>query len=326
MTEFAARIADLASDHFLRWAFGPKIWQVHGWGCAAGDLNLVDFTQQRLNGTLGNGAETYCRAPTDLDMLIALGIVNLLAASTLSPELSRLDPGDQHRLSALLRLQVSFLGSRFVGDTAQGPDGRSVATSDFDPGSWDTYPDMAYASDETMTLPTSKPPPKQGVGWDFSHGARIAWFIITFAEHPEIVGNEFNWSDIRASFARQVAYRVLDGIPDLPRFRNYLDGSNGWYRVNYSGRQQSGTPPYGMSRSYFSMPWARLTPYDPKMAQVALGAWKLLTGATSAHCALLREIYVDGSYWANGKPYPMALRDDSKDLELLTFLATTPVR
>ena len=326
-TNFARRTAQIALSHYQRWAFdAPGIWQLYGWGCRATGLKLPEFTEKRLNRTFANAAGPYCDAPTDLDLVIAIGIVDLLAGSAAAPELVAIAPDEHQRLIELVRLQARFIASRFVRREASDRQGRVVPTVDFDPATWALHPDFAYAGDESDSFPDRVPPPKDGVGWDFSHGARIAWMLETFSAHAEIVGPDVDWAKLQDRFARQIAYRVVDGDPDLPRFRNYLDGSNGWYRVNYSDRARTGTRPYGLSRAYFSMPWARLSAHAPLLMRIASGAWRLITGATAAHCAHLQHFYTDGAYWVDGRAQSQPLSGTQGSLDFLPFLAVAPVR
>ena len=135
-----------------------------------------------------------------------------------------------------------------------------------------------------------------------------------------------DWISARDGFARLIAYRVAEGEPDLPLFRNFLDGSNGWYRVNYADRMRTGTPPYGLSRSFLSTRWAALAKYDPLLSRISNGAWRLLTGATVAHCTHFKRYFVDGSYWSEARPASQSFSGAMQSLTLLPFLAVAPVQ
>src|SRR5262249_9774616 len=141
MNTFARRIAALALSTYRRWSFGPPmLWQVDGWGCDAGGLDLVEFTKRRLDGSLGNGAWPYCRAPTDLDMIIATGLVGLLAAQEREPGLVDLAPGDRKALVDVVRLLGSLVASRLVPGAVDSA-GEVLPTVVLDPGVWASHPD-----------------------------------------------------------------------------------------------------------------------------------------------------------------------------------------
>jgi hypothetical protein len=327
MSDFVIRVGGLSLDHYLRWSFGPPgIWQVNGWGCNASGLDLVEFTAKRLDRTLGNGSQAYCIAPTDLDMLIAIGITNLLAIAKAAPDMAPISAHDRERLQHLVNLQARFMASRLVWTQSTDAAGTAQRLLDFDPGSWAAHPEYLYAGDDSPDLPDKPPPLGKGIGWDFSHGARIAWMMLTFAGNGEVIDDSTEWDRRATGLAHQLSQRVLAPDASLPRFRNFLDGSNGWYRVSYEGRSGSGTPPYGLSRAYLNMPWARLSARDQRLATATTGIWRMLGAPSPAHCELLRQTYVDGSYWQNGKPSPQPLTGVLNQIEMLPFIASSPVR
>ncbi|UYN97234.1 MAG: hypothetical protein KIT25_10000 [Enhydrobacter sp.] len=323
MVKFAKDIGELALDHYKRWAFGPpKIWQVRGWGCEASGLDLVEFTRRRLDRSLGNGRLPYCVAPTDIDMLIAIGITNLLAVGSTAPELVTVPDDDRGRLVELLRVQSQFFASRVEYGFSADAYGKFTETADFDPATWASHPDFVYVGNDSPAFPALPVSAGIRVGWDFAHGVRIAWTALALAEHG--LDHGFDWARFADAFAGQVAHRVLDDKADVPRFRNYLDGSNGWYRVNPVAG--TGIPPFGLSRAFLAAPWAHLGARDDRLVKATRVMWKALAAPTPEQCRLLKEIYVEGSYWKDRKPAGAPISGPYYGLHLLPFLAVAPVR
>ena len=326
-TSFARRISELALSHYTRWAFGPPhIWQVRGFGCDASGLDLVEFTQRRADRSLGNGRFSYCVAPTDLDMLLVIGISNLLRISKIAPELMALSSYDSDRLSSLLRLQTEYMASRLVWRPTIDPDGQSVSTVDFDPGAWASHEEWSYASDESPRFPVTRPNANISVGRDISHGYRIAWMAMTLAEHSEVAQLAADWNAVADALARQFGYFVVDLSTNVPKFRNYLDGSNGWYRVNYNGKMGFGYPPYGLSRTFLEMPWARLANRDSRLMTATLKMWEVLSIPSHAACTDFDRIYVEGNFWKDWRPFIRPFSDWMGQLSMLPFIAVSPVR
>lgn len=325
LTEFSRAVSTLALDHYRRWVFGPPgIWQVRGWGCDASGLDLVEFTQRRMAGTLGNGRVPFCTAPTDIDMLIAIGIANLLTASKQAPTLVAVPESDRRRLTDVLRLKSGFMASRVTFGKEKTIDGRTVETAQFDAGTWSLHPDLLAAANDSAGFPLIPIAPKAGVGWDFSHGARIAWTALTLAEHSAWLGSDTVWERFADGLARQVGLRVLDDSGPVPRFRNYLDGSNGWYRVDPI--RGTGVPPFGLSRAFLAMPWARLSARDARLTAATGTMWRALARPGDAQCAMLKQVYVDDSFWQARKPAGAPISGRFYNVNLLPFLATSPVR
>jgi hypothetical protein len=294
LTEFARRVADASLSHYNRWAFGPpKMWQVRGWGCDGSGMDLVEFTTRRINGSLTSNRVAYCAAPTDLDMLLAIGLANLLTAATLAPELVDIEPADKNRLLSVLRLLDRFLVSHITFSTVQDVGGGLVETADLDPGAWAAHPDQAFSGEESSTFPTVRPPLNPHVSWDFSHGARIGWLALTLADSYQLLDGKSDWKRVVRGVAHEIGQKVLDRSAAIPLFRNYLDGSNGWYRVDLD--QGRGIPPYGLSRAFLSMPWARLAPHDFRLKKAAVNMWRILAQPSPVQRELLERIYATES-------------------------------
>ena len=323
-TQFAARAARIAGDVYLRWAFGPPpMWQVVGWGCSAGGLNFADFIQQRKDGSLGNGLHPWCRAPWSYDLLIATGIANLLIAHARDPALAQLSDADAERLRRILAALASYFRTRFVPGKVADADGKLVPTVDFDPGVWTDFEDFTQAGNESSDFPEGHATPKAGVGWDVSHGWRIVWMLDLFSAHATELGLSGDWRSLRAAFINQFRLKVLAGEA-VPLLRNYFDGSNGWYRVNYSGRKGEGIPPFGLSRALLQNDWGAFVRDNRQVREAFRTTWRALVSPTREQCEVLSSVYLGNSLWRDWKPIPTPLSGGAAGLSLLPLLATSP--
>lgn len=323
-TEFATRAARIASDIYLRWSFGPPpMWQVVGWGCGAGGLNFADFIQQRKDGSLGNGLHPWCRAPWSYDLLIATGIANLLIAHTRDPVVAQLSDADAQRLRQILAALASYFRTRFVPGKVADADGKLVPTVDFDPGVWTDFEDFIQAGHESSDFPDGPASPKRGVGWDVSHGWRIVWMLDLFSAHAAEIGFSGDWRSVRAAFINQFRLKVLtEGA--VPLLRNYFDGSNGWYRVDYAGRNGDGIPPFGLSRALLENDWGTFVRDDRQVRDAFRTMWRALASPTGDQCKVLSSVYLENSFWRDRKSVPTPLSGGAAGLSLLPLLATTP--
>jgi hypothetical protein len=258
-------------------------------------------------------------------MLIVIGLANLLRIAELAQDLVEVSAQDRKRLVYLLRLQSDFMASRLAWGIHADENGRTVTTVDFDPGTWATHPDWSHSADELLRFPAPGPRAKNGVGKDISHGYRIAWLALTLSNVAD-VGDTVNWIEVVKALANQFAHHVLDTNMSVPRFRNYLDGSNGWYRVNYSNRPGFGYPPYGLSRTYLGAPWSRIAPYNQKLKDATAKLWQALATPSAQQCEELQRTYVNGYVWREGKPLTLPLSGPAGSLALLPFVAVSPIR
>ena len=323
-SDFVRRAARIAGDVYLRWSFGPPpMWQVVGWGCGAGGLNFTDFIQQRKDGSLGNGLRPWCRAPWSYDLLIATGIANLLIAHTQDPAVVQLSDVDARRLRRILGALAGYFRTRFVPGKASDADGKLVPTVDFDPGIWTNFEDFTRAGNKSPDFPAGPAAPKPGVGWDVSHGWRIVWMLDLFSAHAAELGLAGDWRSLRAAFINQFRLKVLTGDA-VPLLRNYFDGSNGWYRVDYSGRKGDGTPPFGLSWALLQNDWGAFVRDNRQVRDAFATMWRALASPTRDQCEVLSSVYLGNSFWRDRKPVPTPLLGGAAGLSLLPLLATTP--
>ena len=77
------------------------------------------------------------------------------------------------------------------------------------------------------------------IGQDISHARRINWFLETVKRF----GKDFKISiseEKLQGWANNLAYRVCRGDKNDPHFTIFSDGTDGWFRVNYSHRPHFG--------------------------------------------------------------------------------------
>lgn len=315
-SEFARGTFALARSHYLRWSFGPKMWQVRGWGCDASGLDILEFARQRRERSLGNGQHAYCQAPTDLDVLIGIGIAHLLAANARDPRIAPIEADERRSLESVGHALYDLFASRLAwhGDRV-----------DFDPGAWIEHPEWRYAGDDREHLPSGPPRHDPSGAWDISHGARLLRLFEVLGQHPDFSTSGTEWRRALEGLSHQFRVRVLAGSPDLPMFRNYLDGTNGWYRVDYESRNGTGYPPHGLSRAFLATRWAGLAARDRDLERAVAGIWRMLTAASQAHCDHFERYFVKGSYWSAGGFAGRPLEGFAA-LTILPFLATSPTR
>ncbi len=269
----------LAQDHYRRWLRredgGPGSFQVRGWGCNPGTFDhreRVANLLARRYGTRALGGDSdlsFCNAVTDTDLWIIAGIAELVAAHHRDPALVPLDETLARMFASHVQAGLALIESRHQVTVLTTPSGRVVTGAVFDRGAFDDHSDYAYAGftetgpgcemcvpscpDQCPQFPgwkgdSSGGPrvasvPAVGTGWDISHARRLVPVYDTLRRHRALFDSDFPTSEDEAQFARQLAYAVWNGDADEPRFATYFDGTNGWYRVNYAGRDAFGYAP-----------------------------------------------------------------------------------
>lgn len=257
---FIRKFTPVLLDHYKRWLFNkPGPFQVRGWGCKVngkyvpGGMNHSELIVKKLNRKLGDEkSPSYCNAVIDSDMFIIAGVSNLLAAHKLNNHLVSILPQDYDKLNAYVEAGVALLQSRISHTKQTNFIGKSVDCANFDLGSWDDHPDYSYATYSGKNYPlynvsSDSITDTTGFGWDLSHASRFVHVFETLFRNKEILNLQFPSDWLVEELANQFVYNVFNGNFVKPLFSNFMDGSNGWYRVSYSSRKGFGYGPSGLS-------------------------------------------------------------------------------
>ncbi|HRO67044.1 MAG TPA: hypothetical protein PL182_05730 [Pseudobdellovibrionaceae bacterium] len=243
---------------------GFGTFSLRGWGCNDGDFNhseRVSHLRNRRFGTSyflplypGSSASDrgYCNSVHDTDLWI-LGITaHVLAANRLAPSRLPLSASDFTRLRNHLLAGLDLVQNRIQYQTATDFQGAPVETAQWELGGFDGHPDYDYSADKNPVFPgyaveggsaARAPNPAINVGWDVSHARRLVAFFWTVETLNAPLALNFPIQRVMRGMANQVAYVTFNKNLSSPNFSNFLDGTDGWYRVNYSGRVNFGYPP-----------------------------------------------------------------------------------
>ncbi|HUN62731.1 MAG TPA: hypothetical protein VMU53_12110 [Candidatus Sulfotelmatobacter sp.] len=196
---------------------------------------------QRMQEDMTPGNPAYKKRIMIADEILAVAVAaELLGAHAQDPAFVLLSPDDIAQLKNLLAVGVARF--QFSRTTYKDAAGRTCAS--YFNGDYDTSEDMNYARYEGESFPSpSQKAPSQGASWDISHFNLIPMFLWCLHENKNASGIDFpQQADIDA-FANQFVFHVFEGDYQKPLFRNFFDGTDGWYRVSYSGRANYGIAP-----------------------------------------------------------------------------------
>lgn len=316
---FAAEATELlVVHHYERWIHrtsedAPGSFQRHAWGCARGAFDHAEHIANLLDrryGTaeLGQPNEiSYCNALTDVALFIGGGLAEVLVANEAAPDLAVIAGPTRTILAEHARSIAELLESRH--DVREvNHEGEVISVAVLDPGAFDDHSDHGYAGfeengpgcetcadactdvcdifpghksfDPMDTTPRIAPVPATGTGWDLSHARRIPLAFDSLWRHSGTVGNTFPTRADIAAYANQLAYVVWNGSVETPHYTNYFDGSDGWYRVNYSGRVAHGNAP-GQRGAY--------------VGNCSFGFWESLSPRLAEGLAAARTVHMEGA-------------------------------
>lgn len=269
MTEFVDSFAPVVEDHFQRLVLGVTVddtiaeagpFQVYGWGCTYGGepvergMNHRARTQKLLDRTLGDAeSHGYCNAVQDTDLWLYAGVAQYVAAHLADGVSVPISPENFNAYLSYLEMATMLLSSRVTFDQTLDFGGDLVTIAHFDRGAWDDYGNYAYSGYDNLTV---FPDTSEGsldrvaaddVGWDVSHARRFVEAFDALHAHRHELELSFPTTEYMEAMAATFAYNVFNGDFERPLFTNFMDGTNGWYRVEYSDRNGFGYGPWDMS-------------------------------------------------------------------------------
>lgn len=130
----------------------------------------------------------------------------------------------------------------------------------FQPGVWRDHPEYLYSGTLTKGLPPNDI--KKAIATDTSHSARMPLWLTSFYEASGNATRKKYYKRLLHGLDKQFCEKVLvlpdDSFPAV-RTTNYLDGSNGLYRYQYSTMGKGdGYGPYELSGTFLLGWWSFL--------------------------------------------------------------------
>jgi hypothetical protein len=164
----------------------------------------------------------------------------LLGAHAADPKLVVTASAELAKLKELVKVGVDrFQVSRTL---TTGTDGRTYAS--YFNGDYDWLEDMDFAGYQGEKFPTPANKAKvKGTSWDISHFSIVPAFLRSLFDNRATIGVDFPQKADIEYIGNQYAFHVFEGDLQRPLFRNFFDGTDGWYRVSYLGRSNYGIAP-----------------------------------------------------------------------------------
>jgi len=299
--------------HYDRWIFnnlGP--FQVRGWGCKVNGkyvksgMNHLEFIEKKMNRHLGDlNSPSYCNSVTDTDMWIIAGATNLTAMYQSNIKFTPITPEKYRRFAKYIRTGVELLKSRVTYRLLQDWDGKPVQGANFDLGAWDDHPAYEYAGCKATIYPKHYIDKKikfkiKGVGWDLSHARRFVHVFDTLYENNKITGLGFPDKIFMNRLSNQFLYGAFNGDFSKPLFTNFIDGTNGWYRVGYEKRIGFGYGLWDMSISALTGGFSLWSRYNNNYGKLYCALVEMLNSNKPEVQKHVEEHY-EKNHWNNYK-------------------------
>ncbi len=332
--DFMQTYVPVLREHYARWIQGVTVdgvyqergpFQVRGWGCrhdgryVQTGMNHRVYTRLRLSMALGDGSSPgYCNAVLDSDLWIYAGLSNLLAAATRDPTDVSLGDTDFGVYLQYLQTASELLESRTSYEQCTDHEGHRAQCAFFDLGIWDDHADNAYTGYTGTSYPdASDARTASMVGWDISHARRFVEAFGALYRNAPVLGLSFPDLRFMQAMAAKMAAKVFLGDFSMPLFANFMDGTNGWYRVGYSGREGFGYQPSDLSISFLTGGYGAWMEYWPPLEDVFAATYDMLESTDPSVEQHVQDHY-EYCMWYDYQRYRcLDLDDDSTTTSLM---------
>jgi len=205
--------------------------------------------------------KSYYKAFQDVDFFVFAIASDLLSAKYLSEKSSTPIPLSAEDKKLLIDIRDMTL--RVIQQRLEPNDGFY-----FQVGLWADHPDYVYAACSVEKLP-DKECRKVDLVDDSAHFRRWPWWLQSYKDAWPVKTEQHKYyQSLLVRLAKQFVTKVAviqDG--GLVLLTNYMDGSNGWYRVNYEN-SKGGSGPYRLSETALMGSWYSLGPYDYRIKKL----------------------------------------------------------
>ena len=235
----------------------------------------TNFTDRmRKDMTPGDGSYKKLNMGND-EMGDVATAAEILGAHSADPKLVVIGDTELSKMRELVKVGVDLF--QFSRTLIKGPDGRTYAS--YFNGDYDWSDDVDYSGYQGEAFPTPANRVKaKGLSWDVSHFSAVPMFLRSLNDNKAATGVDFPQQTDIDYIGNQYAFRVFEGDFKKPLFRNYFDGTDGWYRVSYLERAHYGIAPsrfcsmfdpsHGCTTIAGIYSWGLLASLNPDIAKV----------------------------------------------------------
>lgn len=289
-------------DHYQRWIFAQRgPFQLAGWGCDAGMLNHHQYVSGRIDRQFCGDqpdALSYVNAVLDVDLWLAAGLVEMIAAHDAAPDQVPLHDDLESAYRLYLMNASMMIEERIQPTELLDSAGATTPGLALDPGVWRDHPDFAWSAYQGSMFPKAdQAQVAQDCTWDVSHARRFVPVFSSFNRHQNLLSSAAFGNEFMEGLANQLVYGAFDGDFEWPLLRNYMSGHNGWYRVDPEA--STGYPPFGLSRALLDGGYGVWSEFNPDIGLINDRLWQRLQSmwhkdaSGAAHLAIQR-----GGEWA----------------------------
>jgi len=315
MNSFINKFSPILSSHYQRWVIGVKnrgnttkisSFSRRGWGCKDNKEEYIYArTLNQMIGELGkksyHGA-SYCNVIADPSLLIISGLGYYLSGT--KEQYPSYTVQNEKILENFFIKSINILSQQFKKSTITTKDSRTkhISILTFQEGAWYGHPDYCYSDYTGSTFPKKKNHKCNSyIGRDVAHGSRLLYLLEMLTENKDKFNIKFPTQNEMKMFTDAFFYKVFNQNFQQPLFKNYMSGSNGWFRVNYESKKGYGYPPYSIgSEGALLGGYPRLAKYNKDLETIFKILFLKFNSSKKEDRAFIHQFY-EKIIWMEGE-------------------------
>ena len=304
MNNFIQKFSPILSSHYQRWIIGVTkrgetigSFSRRGWGCKDDSEEYIYArTLDKMIEELGNKSyhgASYCNVIADPSLLIVSGLGYYLAG-TKNQYPSYLIQ-NKKLLENFFIKSIKILSQQFKKSYIKN---QTIPILSFQEGAWYGHPDYYYSDYNGSIFPRKQNrKSNSSIGGDVSHASRIIYLLEMLTENKHKFKIAFPSKEDMKMFTDGFYYKVFNQDFKQPLFKNYMNGSNGWFRVNYESKKGYGYPPYSIgSLGALLGGYPRLAKYNKNLENIFQTLFNKLNSSKEKDRAFIHKFY-EKSIW-----------------------------
>ncbi len=299
MKRFIEKFSPIVSSHYRRWILGVVdledkktlgSFQRRGWGCKNSNEEYIcarTLLQEIMKLNTYQG-DSYCNAMTDVVMLVNIGLGYYLSSNP--------DTIKKEELTDFFKKSVVLFSSHFKSYTSYDFNKKPIDTLGFEEGLWSEHPDFYYSLYRDNSFPSKENQKiNREVGLDISHAGTVVAFLEMLVNHQKYFNIKFPTSSDMKMFSNRFLYNVFNGDFQKPLFKNYMNGSNGWFRASTNGY---GYAPFNLTSTALVGGYPKLGAYNLELKKVFNEIIYKLDSNKSEDIKFMQKFY-QKTIWSN---------------------------
>lgn len=299
MKKFVKKFSPIVSAHYRRWILGVVSldkrqllgsFQRRGWGCKNNKEEYIcaRTLQEEIIKLDSYKGDSYCNSMTDVVMLINIGLGYYLSSNP--------DTIQKKKLTDFFKKSVHVFSTHFRPHVSYNFNKKAITTLGFEEGLWSEHPDFHYSLYIDSEFPSKKHQKiNREVGIDISHASTVVAFLEMLVAHQKYFDIAFPTASEMKMFSNRFLYNVFNGDFQKPLFRNYMNGSNGWFRASTKGY---GYAPYNLTSTALVGGYPRLGVYSLELKKIFNEIMRKLHSKNPVDRAFIEKFY-QKSVWSN---------------------------